>query len=131
MIGANQLDIAAGDGFGPLGLVAQDEQRNAERGRRVALNDEKVRPRCSQGFEDRLADRADVGVGVVLARAGQAKGSKGPEPVVGRVELRVLAGKYEKRRNPATDQRPDDGGELDRFGTRADDDRNKTGQPSP
>jgi len=32
-IGSDQLDIAADDGFGPLGLVAKDEQRNAKRGR--------------------------------------------------------------------------------------------------
>lgn len=32
-IGADQLKTAAGDGFGPLGLFAKDEQRHSERGR--------------------------------------------------------------------------------------------------
>jgi len=72
-----------------------------------------------------------MGVGVVLPGAGKAQGGIAAEPVIGWVEQRVLAGKDQQRRQSTGIERADDGGELDRFGTRADNDNDRIGQPSP
>lgn len=68
---------------------------------------------------------------VILPGAGEAQDGIAAEPVISRVEQRVLAGKDQQRRNTAGIERSDDRGELDGFGTRADDDNDRTGQPSP
>jgi len=72
-----------------------------------------------------------MGVRVVQPGAGQAQRRMAAQPGVGRVEPRVLARKDQQRRDPPVIERANDGGELDRFGTGADDDNDRTGQPSP
>lgn len=106
-------------------------ERAAQRARGVALDDDEFGWRGSKDLEDRLADRADMRMRVILPGAGEAQGCIAAEPVIGRIEQRVLAGKDQQRRNTAGIERADDRGELDCFGTGADDDNDRTGQPSP
>lgn len=70
-------------------------------------------------------------VRIVLARAGKAHRRITRKTVIGRIELRMLAGEDEDRRQSAAAERLGDRLELDRLGTRADDQNDATGQPSP
>ena len=68
---------------------------------------------------------------VALALAMEPDGLVRVEAEAGGIERRVLAGEDEQRRDSALGERICDWCELDRLGTRADDDNDGTGQPSP
>jgi hypothetical protein len=53
------------------------------------------------------------------------------QPEIGRLKLRMLPGEDQRRRYSARMERLGNSGELDRFGTSADDNNYSMGQPSP
>jgi hypothetical protein len=53
------------------------------------------------------------------------------EAVIGGIEIGMLPGEDERRRDADVAERLGDWGELDSFGTSADDENNAAGQPSP
>jgi hypothetical protein len=68
---------------------------------------------------------------VLLARTSKPERRKAIESEISRIELRMLSGEYQRGRKSARAQRRCNGGELNRFGTSADDDNYALGQPSP
>jgi hypothetical protein len=62
-----------------------------------------------------------MGVRVVLAAAIQPRRRMVIQSVVSGIELRVLAGEDQRRREPAPGERIGNGGELYRFGAGAND----------
>jgi hypothetical protein len=61
-------------------------------------------------------------VRISLSRAIQPDGRKASKSVVRRIKLWMLAGENQPGRNSARVERLGNGGELDRFGTSADND---------
>jgi hypothetical protein len=78
------------------------------RARRVALDDEQVRP-PPKPWADRGIDLADVRVRVFLARAVEPVGRQAAEPELARVKPGMLAGQDEPRRMAVRGQRLRDG----------------------
>jgi hypothetical protein len=72
-----------------------------------------------------------VSVGIILPVAAETEGRIAVEPVIGRLEVRMLARKDQGRRQPALGEGRCDGFKLDGFGTSPDDERYATGQLSP
>ena len=70
-------------------------------------------------------------VRVAVALAMEPKGTVHVEAEADGIKRRVLAGEDKQRRDSALGERICNWCELDRLGTRADDDDNGTGQPSP
>ena len=95
-------------------------QCSAERARRVSLNDQEGGG-LAQLLQDRRGDAFDVGMGILRSRASEPCREIGTEAIVGGVEAGMLAGEDQARPSAASRERPGDGGELDRFGTGADD----------
>jgi hypothetical protein len=82
--------------------------------------------------EQRAPDSRDVGVGLGQAGAIERDPRQMAKTIFGKVEVGVLAGADDEALMPARSQRGGDGGELDRFGTSADDEPDFSGtQPSP
>jgi hypothetical protein len=80
---------------------------------------------------DRLADQSDVDVRVFLTGAAEPNRRIMAQTIIGRLQPGVLTGQDQFWSDSALRERIGDGGELDRFGTSADDDRDAAGQPSP
>ena len=72
-----------------------------------------------------------MGVRILPSGAIKPKLGKPVQSETGRLKLRMLTGEDQRRRNSPGIERLCDRGELDRFGTSADDDNNTVGQPSP
>jgi hypothetical protein len=70
-------------------------------------------------------------VRISLSRTIQPEGRKASESIVGGIKLRMLSGEDRRRRNSRRVERLGNRGELDRFGTSADNDYYTVGQPSP
>lgn len=70
-------------------------------------------------------------VRILLSRAGQSDRRIIAKAVVSGFETGMLAGEDQRRSDADAAKRSGDRGELDGFGTRADDDNNWAGQPSP
>jgi hypothetical protein len=106
-------------------------QRSAECARSVALDDQQVW-RLVQLRQDRRGDALDVLVRVGSPRAVQPGRRVRAQPMVGGVEIDVLAGQDQAGPHVASRKRSGDGGKLDRFGSGADDEPDIRGsQTSP
>jgi hypothetical protein len=70
-------------------------------------------------------------VRILLARAVEPDLRKAIQPEIARLKLWMLAGEDQPGRNTVRIERLGNGGELDRFGTSADDDNYTIRQPSP
>ena len=77
-------------------------------------------------------DSGDMGVGLGQAGAIERDPRQMAKTIFAEVEVGVLAGQDDEAFVPARSQRGGDGGELDGFGTSADDEPDFSGtQPSP
>lgn len=106
-------------------------QRRAERTRCIALDDKEIG--ClRQHRQQRSAHRADVAMRIFFAGAVQRRGLQPGEPEFIGIKVRMLSGQDELESTASRRERPRDGGELDGFGPRADNqpDFLRT-QPSP
>jgi hypothetical protein len=106
-------------------------KRSAERTGCVALHHEQFRAISGKQVGDRLADQSDVNVRVFLTGAAEPNRRIMAQTIIGRLQPGVLTGQDQFWSDSALRERIGDGGELDRFGTSADDDRDAAGQPSP
>lgn len=106
-------------------------KRSAERARRIALHDHQLRGLLGKHFQNRPADQPGMNVRVVLPGAAKADRREAAKAVIGDIEAGMLAGYDQQRIDSVSGERAANGGELDRFGTGADDDSDATGQPSP
>jgi hypothetical protein len=106
-------------------------KRTPERAGRVALHDHEFGGNVAQDLAHRLADHPDVRMGVAQALAVELHDGMAVEAEVHSIESRMLAGEDDQRRDSAPGKRVSNWCKLDRLGTRADDDDNGTGQPSP
>ena len=100
-----------------------------ERARRVAMDNQQGGAVYQR--QNRFRHCTDMRVRVFETTAIESDRGKPVEPEIGRIKLRMLARKYQRQRNAAGAQRLGNGGELDRFGTSADDEYNVRRQPSP
>ena len=88
--------------------------------RRVALDDQEIRPICKQG-RNRLGDPAGMATGIGKSRTVQSDPLECGQAVVGDGQF-VLPGQQQARRLACRGQGMDDWRKLDRFRTSADDD---------
>ena len=103
----------------------------AERARRIPLHDEEVGHRPNQRLQ-RPRHRADMGVRVFLAGAGEEDLGKVAEAEVDRIKSGMLAGQDEARNEAARREGAGNRLELDGFGPGPDDQPDVSGtQPSP
>jgi hypothetical protein len=106
-------------------------QRCAKRAGSIALNEHQVWTRCKPG-EQRFRDCAGVTVRVVLAGTFEPFRMKGAKSELRGIEVRVLARQDQRWPEAPLGERIGNRGQLDCFGSGADDQPDFRGtQPSP
>ena len=94
--------------------------RPAERARRVALDDQQIRPLLKR-LQKRAGDVLDVPVRIGRARAMELRRVAVAKTVIGGIEAGMLPGDNQRGLQVEAGERAGDGRQLDRFGPGADD----------